>query len=212
MRFSTNMSTLGYTFGRRLGAFVVALLLVVPVAASAQTTDAAIRSMLQERDREIKMILGDRDTFTPQQREQLKDLINGLIDFKAMGQQALGPHWGDLTAAQRSTFVDVFSDIVRSQSLADLDVYRSQVNYQTVDVSGDSAYVVTTTVYKEVPATVAYVLGRDAAGWRAHDIILDDVSTAEGYARSFQTVIRKRGFDALMTSLHKKRDQMNAQS
>jgi len=34
------------------------------------------------------------------------------------------------------------------------------------------------------------------------------VSTAESYARSFQTVVRKRGFEALMTSLRKKRNEV----
>jgi phospholipid transport system substrate-binding protein len=53
-------------------------------------------------------------------------------------------------------------------------------------------------------------LNRKDGEWRVVDIVLDDVSTAEGYARSFQTVIRKRGFDALMTSLNKKLDSMTS--
>jgi phospholipid transport system substrate-binding protein len=36
------------------------------------------------------------------------------------------------------------------------------------------------------------------------------VSTAEGYARSFQTVVQQRGFETLMKSLRKKRDEVTA--
>lgn len=178
----------------------------------AQGRAGEIRQMLEQRDREIKALLGNKSTFTAQQREQLKTVINDNIDFEAMGRQALGPFWKDLTAQQRSRFVNVFSEIVRTQSLSNLDVYRAKVSYGKITVEGDSAHVMTTTVYKDTPTQVAYVLGLQDGEWRVQDIVLDRVSTADGYARSFQTVIRKKGFDALMTSLDKKLKQVNAGS
>ena len=194
-------------------------LLVLTVAASplqpvqAQDNSAdAIQQMLEERDRQIKSILQGDTTFTAQQREELKTLINGVIDFRAMAQQALGPFWADLSDAQRTEFVDVFQDIVRSQSMADLEVYNSEVTYNTIDVSGDSAFVRTATQYRGTSANVEYVLHREDGTWLAEDIIVDEVSTAESYARSFQTVVRKRGFDALMDSLRKKREQIAARN
>ena len=39
-----------------------------------------------------------------------------------------------------------------------------------------------------------------------------DVSTTAGYARSFQAVVRKRGFDTLMKSLDKKLEQVRAKA
>lgn len=171
-----------------------------------------IRQMLLERDQDIKRMLGTNDTFTQAQRDTLKTEINSVIDFEAMGRQALGPFWDDLAPAQRQEFVDVFSEIVRTQSLSDLDVYRSQVTYENVTVEDDSAYVETSTVYKGTPTDVDYVLGREADTWLVHDIILDEVSTAGGYARSFQTVVRKRGFEALMSSLHRKLEQVQSSS
>lgn len=181
-------------------------LLFVGAAAGVQAQDrsAEVRQMLDQRDRQIKALLGTRDTFTDAQREQLKAVINDNINFEAMGRHALGTYWNDLTPQQRKEFVDVFSGIVRNQSLSNLDVYRAQVTYDKINVHGDSAYVMTTTVYKNVPTKVDYVLGRKGQQWLLEDIVLDNVSTAEGYARSFQSVVRKRGFDALMTSLRKK--------
>ena len=155
-------------------------------------------------------VLGDRETFTDAQREQLKRVINDGIDFTAMGRAALGPFWADPAPAQREEFVDVFSRIVRNQSLSDLDVYRSVVTYGNITANDTMAYVTTTTVYKDIPAKVEYVLGRTGPQWQVRDIILDDVSTAEGYARSFQSVVRKRGFDSLMNSLRKKLDGMRS--
>ena len=199
---------------KAFSSILVVLLLLGAWALPVQAQDRApeIRKLLIERDQEIKTLLGSRKTFTTQQRDELKDLINGVIDFRAMARTALGPHWAGLTEAQRTAFVDVFAEIVRAQSLSDLDMYRTPVTYETITVEGDSAHVATSVVYKEVPARVHYVLAFRDGAWRVDDIVLDDVSTAEGYARSFQAVVRKRGFDALLNSLQKKRDQLAAQA
>lgn len=180
--------------------------------AKAQDPDKAqeIRKLLEQRDREIKSLLGDKKTFTDAQRAKLKDVVNKGIDFEAMGRQALGDYWKETTSKQRKDFVEVFSEIVRAQSLSNLDVYRSKVTYKDVKVEGTLARVLTTTVYKDVPTEVSYVMGLNDGEWMVQDIILDDVSTADGYARSFQTVIRKKSFDALMTSLNKKLEKMKS--
>jgi len=200
----------------RLTVLAVALLTVVsavgiPTAsAQGQATQQEIRTMLENRDQQIKEILRGSDEYTADQREELKTLINGVIDFRAMGRVALGPFWDDRTEEEQSEFIDVFRDIVRSQSLADLEVYNSRVTFDEISVEGDSAYVRTTTEYEGTKTPVEYRLEREGDEWLAEDIIVDGVSTAEGYARSFQTVVRKRGFDALMNSLKKKREQVQS--
>jgi phospholipid transport system substrate-binding protein len=106
----------------------------------------------------------------------------------------------------------VFQTIVREQSLSDLEVYNSEVTYGAISVEGDSAYVETQTTYKGTRTPVEYDLHRTDSTWVADDIVVNDVSTAGGYARSFQTVMRKRGFDALMQSLERKREQVLSRS
>lgn len=193
------------------GALLVLLSLGVattPSQAQDAATQGEIRQMLEDRDSEIKSILRGSDDYTAQQRERLKELINGVIDFRVMAQTALGPHWDTLGTARRDTFVTVFRDVVRAQSMSDLGVYNSRVTFDQISVQGDSAFVRTTTEYEGTRTPVEYVLERREGEWRAEDIILDDVSTAEGYARSFQSVIRKRGFEALMGSLERKRAEI----
>ena len=192
--------------------FAALLLLAGTGLAQAQTTagdrEAQIRQLLEERDQEIKDLLGDQDSFTEAQRQELKTLINGLIDFRSMGRVALGPHWKDLSAAQRTEFVDVFSKVVQEQSLADLAPYRAPVTYQEIRVDGNTAYVETTSRHQGERIPVEYDLvyhDTDGGGaWRARDIVVDEVSTVEGYKRSFRSIIRRHGFDALMQSLHNK--------
>ena len=203
---------------RRVCSFLLtaALLLLAPAAAQAQTAasadrEAQIRQLLEERDRQIKDILGASGSFTDAQRRELKTLINGLIDFRTMGRTALGPHWSDLNRKQRKNFVDVFGKVVKEQSLSDLEPYRAPVSYQEIRVADDSAYVKTVSRQQGERIPVEYDLvyragaGADENGaWRARDIIVDEVSTVGGYKRSFRSIIRRHGYDALMKSLRNK--------
>jgi phospholipid transport system substrate-binding protein len=200
-----------------LSAVLAAILLLGAGGAPAwgqgeSATAGEIRQMLEKRDQQIKSILGETDDYTAEQRTQLKELINGVIDFRVMGQRALGPHWGDLSAEQRDEFVSVFREVVRAQSMSDLGVYNSAVTYDQIEVHSDSAFVRTQTKYEGRTTPVEYVLERREGKWQVEDIIIDGVSTVEGYARSFQTVIRKRGFESLMKSLRKKRDEVASAS
>lgn len=207
------MSTLLNTPLYKLFSLLFVGLFLTSAAFAQADREQEIRTLLEERDQEIKAALGDQDEFTQEQREKLKSVINDGIDFEAMGRAALGRYWSDLTEAQQTEYVDLFTEIVRAQSLSDLGVYRSSVTYDAITVEGDSAHVVTTTTYDEKPTEVVYELHTvPGGGWLVGDIILDEVSTEEGYARSFQSAIRKRGFEGLMTSLRKKRDKLEAQN
>ena len=203
------MSTFIYNL-RSVFAACLLVALVVPTFSVVHAQDTDILDMLKRRDTEIKALLGDKEEFTESQRDELQNLINGVIDFTQMSKDALGKHWESVTPEQQTEFVQVFSDIVRGRSLADLEIYRLDVEYEDVSVEGSSARVQTTTIYKEQPMAVDYVMGFRADTWRVDDIVLDGVSTTEGYARSFQTYIRKRGFDALMQNLYKRLEKMNA--
>lgn len=186
---------------------------ITPVQAQGERDTAAeIREMLENRDQQIKSILSGTDDYTAEQRGELKKLINGLIDFRVMSREVLGPHWSDLSAEKQDEFVTVFRDVVRAQSLADLGVYNSKVTYDQIDVQADSAFVRTTTKYKGRSTPVDYVLTRREGEWRAEDIIVDGVGTVEPYARSFRPVIKRRGIETLMTSLRKKRKEVMAKN
>lgn len=181
-------------------------------AQSENATAAEIRQMLEKRDQQIKSILSGTDDYTAEQRTELKKLINGLIDFRVMSQQVLGPHWDDLSEEKRDEFVSVFRDVVRAQSLTDLGVYNSKVTYDQIEVHGDSAFVRTTTEYKDRTTPVNYVLTRREGEWRAEDIIVDGVGTVDPYANSFRPVVNQRGFETLMKSLRKKRKEVMAKN
>jgi phospholipid transport system substrate-binding protein len=171
-----------------------------------QTPDAtAIRQLMERRDRQIKTLLGPSgSTYTESQREQLKEIINGIMDYDAMARIALQESYTAATPAQRTEFVKLFSQVIRDQSLAKLDVYRAQVVYEKITSDGQKAKVETTAILNNVRTPVWYALEKRGTGWVITDMAVDNVSTAESYRRSFQNVIRRRGFDGLLENLRRR--------
>ena len=170
---------------------------------TAQDAESEVRTLIVQRDRDIKAAVRAMEN-DPSQREVARSLINDRIDFEEMGRLALGRYYEDLSSEERSDFIETFGGIVRAQSLGDLSVYEAPVTIKSVTVTGEKASVSTTSRVREADLDVVYQLHRKDGVWWLYDIIIDDVGTVEGYSVSFQTFLRKRGFEAFMQSLRKR--------
>lgn len=178
------------------------LLLWAPLVV-AQDAETEVRALITQRDQEIKAaVRGMKED--PALQEVARSLINDQIDFEEMGRLSLGRYYEDISVQQRQDFVEIFGEIVRSQSLGDLSVYEAPVTIGTVMVRDNKASVSTVAEIRGTDVEVSYQLHRKGGKWWLYDIIIDGVGTVEGYSVSFQTYVRKRGFDAFMQSLRKR--------
>ena len=200
MRFLNKLSTAILTAMIVTGA-------LLPVSANAQLDSSSVRELLEDRDDEIKQLLGPKGTeYTQDQRDKLKDIINGIIDYRAMAQYALEETYDTLSTDQREEFVDLFSTIIRDQSLNKLDIYRADVKYEQITVENDSAVVKTMAQLEKVRTPVTYQMKYEDQNkqWVVTDMIIDDVSTAGSYRRQFSSIIRRKGYDSLIQTLRKR--------
>jgi phospholipid transport system substrate-binding protein len=196
-------------FKKTLLLFLPVIMLVPLVKASGQTTakngQNEIKNLLVQRDNEIKDLLGPEGTkYTDQQKNKLKKIINDIVDYNAMAKVALQKTYDTLSVSQRKEFVNVFSQIIRDQSLNKLDIYRANVDYKNIAVNNDTAYVKTIATLKDVRTPVAYRMKKEDGKWFITDMIIDNVSTAESYKRSFQSYLRKKSYNSLLATLKKR--------
>ncbi len=185
-------------------AIIISFALVFSSTVNASTQDVQdeVRAMLEDRDQEIKDLLGPEGTeYTDEQRQELMDIINEVIDYGAMASHALQDTWDDLSEEERAEFVDVFARVVRDQSLNSLDIYRADVAYESFDVRGDRVTARTIATLQNVRTPVIYELENRDGEWIVIDMSIDSVSTADSYRRSFQRIINRRGYDALLENL-----------
>lgn len=175
---------------------------------SAQDTEQEIRQLLDDRDAQIKELLGPKGKeYTQEQRNEIKDIVNDVIDFRAMAAEALGKTFEEITNEEREEFVSLFATIIRDNSLNRLDIYRAEVEYNEVEVTNGSAKVETIARLDNVRTPVDYELEKKEGEWVVTDLIIDEVSTAESYNRQFQSIIRQRGFDALLNNLRRRAER-----
>ncbi len=199
----TRLSTTMATILIRTLIVVAATVIVLPVRA--QNPEAEVLAFLQKRDMEIKAAVGEMSAdATVDTRDAVAELINARIDFGEMGRRALGPHANDLSEEELERFINTFAAIVRSQALGDLSVYQAEIAYKDISVTGDEASAHTSAVMKDVTLPVKYLLLREDNNWWLYDIVIDGVSTIDGYAVSFRSFIRKRGFDTFMANLDRR--------
>ncbi|MDZ7755306.1 ABC transporter substrate-binding protein [Rhodohalobacter sp.] len=172
---------------------------------NAQNGADEIQEMLNERDAEIKELLGPKgNEYTQEQRDRLKNIINDVIDFRSMSETALGDTYTEISEEKREEFVSLFSTIIRDNSLNRLDIYRAEVTYNGITVENGTAEVKTMAQMDNVRTSVDYDMELQDGEWQIIDMSIDDVSTAESYRRQFQSIIRQRGFDALLESLRRR--------
>jgi phospholipid transport system substrate-binding protein len=175
------------------------------VEQSNQNEADEIRTLLESRDDEIKDLLGPEDTeYTQEQRDRLRSMINDIIDFESLAAYALGNTYTEISDDEREEFVELFATIVRDQSLNRLEIYRAEVSYEEIEVVNGSAKVYTIARLENVRTPVDYTMKKENDVWVITDMIIDEVSTAESYNRQFQSIIRQRGFDALLESLRRR--------
>ncbi len=188
--------------------FLSGLIFSVPDNTMGQNESKELKQLFEERDTEIKTLLGPKGTeYSQEQRDRLKDIINGIIDYREMAQIALEGVYDTLSTPTQDEFVDLFSTIIRDQSLNKLDIYRADVTYNEINITDGSAEVNTIAQLDNVRTPVIYKMKQKEDEWVVTDMVIDDVSTAESYQRQFQNIIRKKGFDSLMETLRKRADR-----
>jgi phospholipid transport system substrate-binding protein len=194
---------------RYISLYVLALLLMSsPIVAQSSSIQTEVQTLLETRDQQIKQLLGaEGSKYSDQQRSQLKDIVNGIIDFDAMAKTALESTYDTISVETREEFIRLFSSIIRDQSLANLDIYRAVITYETISGSFDSTYVQTIAEWDNIRTPVHYKMKKESGEWKITDMSIDDVFTAESYNRQFQRIIASRGFNYLMDTLRKRAER-----
>ena len=88
------------------------LVTLYPNLVLAQFSDAAadVRELMESRDQKIKQLLDNEGTNnSTNQRDELKDIVNGIIDFNEMAKTALEATYDTISVEERTEFVQLFS-------------------------------------------------------------------------------------------------------
>ncbi len=192
----------------KLFLFILSFIILSISSMESPKTEEELRSVLEKRDEQIKELLGPEGTeYTDEQRDNLRNIINDIIDYREMARFALDEKFEELTTSEQEEFIELFTTIIRDQSLQQLDIYRAEVIYDQIETMGNEAKITTTAIHDEKRIPVLYRMKFREGEWVIIDMSIDDAWTGESYRRSFRNIIRRRGYDALIENLRQRAEK-----
>ena len=198
----------------RFSSVVLAMTCVMALAAAAGTAQESPDEVVRSRNVAVKAALDAAgDSISEQVREKLKDVINGLIDFRELSRRALRQHWDARSPEEREQFVEVFRSLVRNSSVQKLEVYEvDRTTYEPPETDGDQSRVVTVAHEGGNQVEIVYLMHRVDAEWKAYDVIIEGSSTLRTYQDSFQREIRATSYGAMYTRLLERLERVEARA
>ncbi len=158
-------------------------------------------------------ILHDRATPLERRRRELRELAESNLDLTRMARTALGPHWDELSEAQRAEFVPLFAAFIESAYLDQIQDYaKLRIDVSAENLSDPTHARVSATVLQpdEAPLPVTFMLENDGHRWLVYDVAVGDISMVGNYRQQFDRVIRSQGIAELMERLKQKQARLAA--
>ena len=133
-------------------------------------------------------------------REAIRRVAAPVFDWREMTSRTLGQHWQARSEAERTEFVQIFSDLVNRTYITQLERYSGEaIRYISERIEGDLGGVSTRFVTKqgrEIPVDYR-VISRDGR-WRIYDVVVQGVSLVSNYRSQFDKVIRSSSYPELV--------------
>lgn len=158
-------------------------------------------------------VLRDKHTPLTQRRRQLRGLLENHFDFADMARIALGYHWRELNAAQRTQFTQLFKAFIENAYLGKIQDYSGQnVAVLGENSEGEGFARVRSEIVQQgkQPIKVDYLLREINGDWKIYDVTVDAISIVANYRNQFNRVINDQGFDKLMADMRAKQQQLQA--
>ena len=197
------MTTVNLRGGWRWLAIVGMVLGTVSSAQAGQVTDqlrddlARVFRVIEETSVERA---GANGIDVGKRREAIRRVAAPVFDWREMTSRTLGQHWQARSEAERTEFVQIFSDLVNRAYITQLERYSGEaIRYISERIEGDLGGVSTRFVTKqgrEIPVDYR-VISRDGR-WRIYDVVVQGVSLVSNYRSQFDKVIRSSSYPELV--------------
>ena len=140
--------------------------------------------------------------------DQLKNILNPVMNFERLSENALRNHWANLTAEQRLDFIELFRSLVFHSYLKKIRSAEEAYTIDYVDQQAKGANAASVTAIAQTKTTeielVFHILKEKTVPWSVEDIVIDEVSLVENYREQFDRIIKKNGFETLIEKMSNK--------
>jgi phospholipid transport system substrate-binding protein len=187
--------------------------LLLPLATRAGVSP---KKVIHDGSEEIRTILKNKvkkgSKAEDQQKQKLKKVVDGFLDYKELSRRALGPHWKARSDAERVEFTDLLRELIEESYTGSI---RNNVNYnleieeEEIADDGSTADVLAVASAKNkkgktVAEDLTFHLYLKKSIWLIYDVEFGDLSLVRHYRGEFNRKIKKESYAALLTVMKKK--------
>jgi len=154
---------------------------------------------------EVLAIYGKHRVVDAAVEKEIFAVIDPVTDYQALANAAIDPLCPKLTAAQCTTFKEVFTRLLRVSSIKKLGRARAgRFEYAGENVTAESAVVRSYAFFDDEKVPLDYHMARRGDTWVIVNYVVDDVDTVKNYRKQFTQLLAKKTFEQVMAQLEKK--------
>jgi len=141
-----------------------------------------------------------------QRYAELSRITDAFFNATELARRALGQRWRMLSGTEQQEFTQLFLELIKQTYLDKLDAYNNNgITYdQEILQSPTQAEVLLTVATDKGPLRVEIALIRDANGWRAFDVTVENISLVRNFRTQFQSILQSHPPQYLIRILKEK--------
>ena len=131
-------------------------------------------------------------------------LVDEVFDFARISRRIVGPEWGALRSEQKDLLRDALERLAVAMLASQFNEFSGEkfLALKEMATRGSAGRVATKLVLGDSEQiTVIYILRDGPRGWRIEDVQFDGVSEVEIRRAEVRSILRRRGFDVLVSNL-----------
>ncbi len=186
---------------------LVAAAAVSCLARAALAADSP-RAIVEKMTQAAVEVLGRKDLSGEEKRHRIEDLAYANVDFETMSRLVLARNWSQLSAAQRTEFVQLFKEHLALTYGRNIENYNNEkVQVVSEHDEGRGDWTVKTKILRgggNADVLVDYRLRQENGAWRIIDIVIERVSLVANFRSQFQEIMSGGGPAKLLDVLREK--------
>lgn len=140
----------------------------------------------------------------------LEPVLAKRFDFATIGRIVTGRYWGEADEARREAFLEAFAALSAATYATNFSGYAGERFETRGSEKSRGSLIVRTVLVKpdgeEIPLN--YMLRESDNGWKIVNVVAQGVSDLSLKRADYTAVIKSEGFDALVSRLREKTDEM----
>lgn len=179
---------------------IVGLLMTSPAFGASQT------DFVKAKQQQLFKVIGKARS--PQRQAKLNKLFDSMVAYELFAKASLGKKWPERSKAEKKQFLGLITKLVRKNYRRNLKrLLDYDMQYLGQESVGSATLVKTKAVHKTKAhdyVTVDFKLVRVGSKYMVADIVTEGASMVKTYRSQFLRILRKKGFEHLVSRLKKK--------